>query len=72
MRPHVPDNQFSDAIIARLEALAPDQRAEVQDFIDFLLVKKLHGDDVKTAMAASESACARYWDNEDDAEYDRL
>ncbi len=72
MHPPVPEDPFSDAIITRLAALAPDQRAEVRDFVDFLLSKKRHGDDAKMAMAASEPVCARYWDNEDDAGYDTL
>jgi hypothetical protein len=44
----------------------------VRDFIEFLLAKQQHHSDVKAGMAVSEAAWARYWDNEDDAEYDKL
>jgi len=40
--------------------------------IEFLLSKKMPCMDIKAAMSASESVCVRYWDNEDDAEYDKL
>ena len=53
-------------------ALAPQERIEVRNFIEFLLSKKMRPHDAKVAMAASESVAARYWDNEDDAEYDKL
>ncbi len=72
MQPTIPNDHTLNAVIAQISALAPEQRAEVQDFIEFLLAKKQHHSDVEAGMAVSEAVCARYWDNEDDAEYDKL
>jgi hypothetical protein len=61
-----------DLLIEKLKGLPPQQRAEVEDFIDSL---KTREDDrrLTRAMAqASEPAFRAVWDNPDDAEYDRL
>lgn len=60
------------SLIDKLKALPPQRQAEVQDFVDFLRSRE---DDQRLATAAvraSEPAFEKVWDNEDDAEYDRL
>lgn len=61
-----------DELIEKLKSLAPQRRAEVEDFVDFL--KSRQDDQRLTAAMAqtSESVFKAIWDNPDDAEYDRL
>lgn len=59
------------ALIEKIRRLAPRQRAEVEDFVDFLSTR----DEQRLTQAvtkASESSFAKVWDNDDDAVYDRL
>ena len=61
-----------DQLLEKLKSLAPERRAEVEDFVDFL---KSRDDDerLRHAMArASEPVFKAIWDNPEDAEYDRL
>jgi plastocyanin len=52
---------------------APAERlAEVGDFIDFLWTREAEHQLTRVAAKPSEAAFARVWDNEADAEYDRL
>jgi hypothetical protein len=58
-------------LIEKIKALPPDKMAEVVDFVDFLTYR----DDrlfVKIFSKLSEPAFAEVWNNQDDAEYDRL
>lgn len=59
-------------MIEKLEHLSEDRLAEVSDFIDFLQFKdqeiRLRSDFTK----ASDETFSKIWDNEDDAQYDRL
>jgi hypothetical protein len=60
------------SLIEKLKALPPQRQAEVEDFVDFL---RSRDDDRLLVMAAAktaEPAFAQVWDNDDDAEYDRL
>ena len=56
----------------KLEYLAPDRLAEVEDFIDFLQQR----DQSKLLRAgyaqASEEVFNKVWDNDDDAIYDSV
>ena len=58
-------------LIAKIRELPSEKMAEVEDFVDFLL---LRGDRplVRAAMSLSEEAFRSVWNNPDDAEYDRL
>jgi hypothetical protein len=59
-------------LIEKLKDLPPERLAEVEDFVDFLRgrdeVRKL----THAAAKLSVPAFAKVWDNESDAEYDRL
>lgn len=64
---------YSEAsLIKKIRDLPPDKLTEVEDFVDFLLAKT---DSLRLARAAaklSESAFAKIWDNDEDADYDQL
>lgn len=60
------------AVLEKLRHLPVDKRAEVVDFIDFLLVRS-QDDGVRLAMAQLNSATfAKVWDNAEDDVYDQL
>jgi hypothetical protein len=59
-------------LIEKLESLPHERQAEVEDFVDFLKSREDEQRLTRAAAAASEPAFAKVWDNEDDAEYDRL
>lgn len=59
-------------LIEKLKSLPRERQAEVEDFVDFLKSREGEQHLTRAAAAASEPAFARVWDNEDDAEYDRL
>ena len=60
------------ALIEKLKALPPQRQAEVEDFVDFLCSREDDRHLVTAAAKTAEPAFAQVWDNDDDAEYDRL
>jgi hypothetical protein len=62
----------AQSLIDKLNALPPQRQAEVEDFVDFLRSRESDQRLVSAAARASEPAFAQVWDNQDDAEYDRL
>ena len=64
--------QVVEALIEKLQALPPERRAEVEDFIDFLHNRESDQHLARSAAHVSEPAFKAVWDNPDDAEYDRL
>jgi len=66
---NVPNAQ---SLIEKLESLTPQRRAEVEDFVDFLRSRENGLRLANAAARASEPSFAQVWDNDDDAEYDRL
>ena len=59
-------------LIEKLKSLPRERQAEVEDFVDFLRSREDEQRLTRAAAQASEPAFAKVWDNEDDAEYDRL
>lgn len=59
-------------LIEKLRSLPPQRQAEVEDFVDFLRSRDDDRRLVQAASALSESALHQVWDNDADAEYDRL
>jgi hypothetical protein len=59
-------------LIEKLQSLPPQRQAEVEDFVEFLLSRDDDRRLVTVAAGASEPVFSVVWDNEDDAEYDRL
>ncbi len=56
----------------KLEHLAPERLAEVEDFIDFLRERDHDRRLSRDYTQASETAFAKVWDNDEDAVYDEL
>jgi hypothetical protein len=59
-------------LLEKIRRLSPEKAAEVEDFIDFLVQRDRERDLAGAATRISEGAFAKVWDNEDDADYDRL
>ena len=62
----------TNSLLAKLKSLPPQWLAEVEDFVDFLCSRDDDSRLTKNASAASQASFATVWDNDDDAEYDRL
>ena len=61
----------TEILIEKIRHLPPQRQAEVEDFVDFLVLKeeqKL----THAAMKMSEKSFEKVWDNEEDAVYDKL
>lgn len=60
------------AVLEKLRHLPVEKRAEVVDFIDFLLARS-QDDGMRQAVAQLNSAAfAKVWDNAEDDVYDQL
>lgn len=59
-------------LIDKIAALPAPRLAEVEDFVDFLLLKGQDRALAKAALAASEPAFATIWNNPEDDVYDVL
>ncbi|OGT85124.1 MAG: toxin-antitoxin system, antitoxin component, Xre family protein [Gammaproteobacteria bacterium RIFCSPLOWO2_02_FULL_61_13] len=64
--------QDEKVLIEKLRSLPPQCQSEVEDFVDFLHSRSDDRRLVHAASAMSEATLRKLWDNEDDAEYDRL
>ncbi|MEW6166114.1 MAG: toxin-antitoxin system, antitoxin component, Xre family protein [Pseudomonadota bacterium] len=64
--------QHIQQMLKKLQQLPPAKVAEVEDFIDFLSSRDVDRPLVKAAQAVSEASLTAVWDNDDDADYDRL
>jgi hypothetical protein len=62
----------AQSLIEKLKSLPPQRQAEVEDFVDFLRSRDDDRHLVKAAAETAEPAFAEVWDNDVDAEYDRL
>lgn len=59
-------------LLDKIRSLPPEKAAEVEDFVDFLMLRQ---DDRRLAASVtkqSEASFFRVWDNDDDAAYDEL
>ncbi|MFW5825586.1 MAG: DUF2281 domain-containing protein [Marinobacter sp.] len=65
------DNRVQE-VVRKLEHLPPERLAEVEDFIDFLSQKDREHDTRQDFARGAEASFQRVWDNDDDAEYDKL
>jgi hypothetical protein len=59
------------ALIEKWKSLPPQRRAQVEDFVDFLLSRKTEQPLARAAAQTSQPAFTAGRDNSDDAEYDR-
>lgn len=66
------DQMQEQRVIEKLRQLVPEQMLLVENFIDSL---KAQNSDAAITLAAaklSEAVLQQIWDNQDDAEYDKL
>ena len=61
-----------EALFEKIRALPKGRRVEVEDFVDFLRVRDEERGLGRIAARLSEKSFGRIWDNEGDAEYDRI
>ena len=66
------NHQHEQVIIEKLRTLPPARVAEVEDFVDFLHSRSETRALTTAAAKLAESNFSRVWDNESDADYDRL
>lgn len=69
---NAPFSQHEQSIISKIRALPPEKLMEVEDFIDFLRQSSEDRRLRRAATKLSEEAFLKVWDNQEDAEYDRL
>ncbi len=60
------------SLIEKIEALPPERRIEVADFVDFIAAREQERALTRAAATASTPAFARIWENPDDDVYDAL
>ena len=68
----MPSPSYTKDLLDKIRALPPDKIAEVADFVEFLKLKTDEQQAVSAVTTLSERAFANVWDNDDDAEYDKL
>jgi len=67
-----PTNDAEQKLLEKIKRLPPEKAAEVEDFVDFLSQRENDRELARAATRISEDAFAKVWDNDDDADYDRL
>ena len=65
-------NNTEQKLLDKIRSLPPEKAAEVEDFIDFLAEHERGRALARAATRLSEDAIQKVWDNDDDADYDRL
>ena len=65
-------SQNAAILSEKIRTLSPDQIAEVEDFIEFLLQRGRERALTRSAEAVSTPAFAATWDNPEDDVYDAL
>jgi hypothetical protein len=67
-----PNHDAEQKLLEKIKRLPPEKAAEVEDFVDFLSQRESERDLARAATRLSEDAFGKVWDNQDDADYDRL
>ena len=62
----------SEQLLEKIDRLPEERVSEVEDFIDFLILREQDRRLARSVSAASESALAKVWDNPEDDVYDKL
>lgn len=60
------------ALLEKIEALPPERRVEVEDFVEFVRLREQERALTRAAAAASAPGFAAVWNNPDDDAYDAL
>lgn len=64
--------EIEKMLIQKIHALPPEKVAEVEDFVDFLFNRLENSHLTRMASKLAENCFTQVWDNQEDAEYDRL
>ena len=59
-------------LLEKIKRLPPQRLAEVEDFLDFLRTREDDQRLTQSAAHASEASFSAVWENDEDADYDRL
>lgn len=59
-------------LIEKIRQLPPRRLAELEDFVDFLRTREDEQRLTQIAAKASEASFAAVWNNDEDADYDRM
>jgi hypothetical protein len=65
----MPDIQ---ALLEKIQALPIERIAEIEDFVEFIVVREQERSLTRAFSAASEASFASVWNNPDDDVYDAL
>jgi hypothetical protein len=65
-------NPYSSNLAEKLEDLSPEQIATVEEFVDFLRIRRQDRALARAAAAASAPAFEAVWNNPEDDVYDAL
>lgn len=65
-------NRHSSNLAEKLDALSPEQIAEVEDFVDFLRIRTQDRTLAQMTATMSASSFEAVWDNPEDEAYDAL
>jgi hypothetical protein len=65
-------NRQANNLVERLQALGPEQVADVEDFIEFLRHRSEQRQLAQAAAGASTPAFEAIWNNSEDEVYDAL
>ena len=66
-------NQRAEAaVIEKFRSLRPESQLEAEDFLEFLRLRDEQRALTQAATKSGEPAFAAVWENDEDAEYDRL
>ena len=60
------------SLIEKIKALPPERLDEVEDFVDFIVLRTRKRSLARVAAASSEAVFAKIWSNPDDDAYDAL
>ena len=71
-RDPVGPNDTEERLLEKIKRLPPEKAAEVVDFVDFLAQRESERELARAASRLSEGAFLKVWDNQGDADYDRL
>ena len=67
-----PPHGAEQKLLEKIRRLPPEKAAEVMDFVDFLSQRESDRELARATSRISEHTFAKAWDNDDDADYDRL
>jgi len=65
-------NAAASTLTEKIQSLTDEQLVEVEDFVEFVRLRRLERGQTRVAATASAPAFEAVWDNPEDAAYDAL